>query len=411
MTESRKDALFKKTVTLKSGGRVLNFRVALDLFSSHRVDVGSDFLLRTLAEAHPGPFYKVLDLGCGYGPIGLALAGVSGESRVHLVDRDALAVDYARQNAVLNGVDGADVYGSLGYDDVTDNDFDLITANIPGKAGEAVIASFLKDAVHCLRPGGLVAVVVVSPLGQFVTDILSRTEGIDVAMIRSRSDHVIFLYRFVAGIIAGEPTSAFGRGVYDRGEMAFDFGGLEYSMATARGLPEFDSRSFHTELLIEGLRGLDSSGIKSVVVFNPGLGHAAVVLWRMLNPESVALVDRDLLSLRYSVRNLAGNGCPGERVTVAHRVGIVPEDDDPVGRVDGSTDLVIGVLREKARPGWMRLMVDQATARFGEGGQLMVSGRSTDVTRFAAAVDGYGRFRVIERKRWKGQSRLVLRRL
>jgi len=408
MLERQPDVLFKKAVTLTSGSRVLTFRVAQDLFSSHRVDVGSSFLLRTLAEAHPGRFDKVLDLGCGYGPIGLALASSHEGSRVHLVDRDALAVDYARQNTAINDLDNTDIYGSLGYDDVTADDFDLIAANIPGKAGEAVITSLLTDAVHYLRPGGLVAVVVVSPLGSVVAGILDTRPEIEVVLTRSRSGHAVFLYRFAAGYASDEATSAFERGVYDRDEAVFDFDGVEYSMTTAHGLPEFNSRSFHTELLLEGLRGVEGREVSFAVVFNPGLGHLPVVLWRMLTPV-IAIVDRDLLSLRYSVKNLVRNGCPGEYVTLSHRVGVVPEDGESADRVGDPTDLIIGVLPEKAGPGWSSLIADQAAGRLERNGFMIVSGRSTDITRFAAVVEG-GRLKVIERKRWKGQSRLILRR-
>ncbi len=401
MPQTQPDALFKKTVTLRSGDRVLTFRVAQDLFSSRRIDVGSGFLLRTLAEAHPEPFDKVLDLGCGYGPIGLAL-GSASTSRVHLVDRDALAVDYARQNAALNDIYGVDAYGSLGYDDVTANDFDLIAANIPGKAAEAVIASFLKDARHFLMPHGLVAIVVVSPLEPLVAGILAAAE-FEVVLRKSRSGHAVFLYRFAGeGAATGEATSTFDRGVYHRGEMTFDFDGLQYSLATARGLHEFDSRSFHTELLLEGLAGLRAREIKRAIVFNPGVGHLPVTLWRMLDPESLVLVDRDLLSLRYSTRNLAGNDCPDECVTVSHRVGIAPE-------VGETTDAIIGALPEKAGPGWLKLIADQATERLSDDGVLVVAGRSTDVTRFAAVVEDDRRLKAVERKRWKGHSRLVLR--
>ena len=67
------DSYFKKVVSLEHEGHSLRFRVAQDLFSSHEVDVGTRLLLRTLEQAGHERLRKVLDLGCGYGPLGLAL--------------------------------------------------------------------------------------------------------------------------------------------------------------------------------------------------------------------------------------------------------------------------------------------------------------------------------------------------
>ena len=126
------DVYIKKTLDFYHAGRSLKFNVSQDLFSSHQIDVGTARLLRSLVDAPP--FAKILDLGCGYGPLALTLKALYPESVVHAVDRDALAVDYTRQNAVLNGLAGVEVYGSLGYDDMLERDFDLIISNIPGKA-------------------------------------------------------------------------------------------------------------------------------------------------------------------------------------------------------------------------------------------------------------------------------------
>ena len=65
------DVFFKKTIPFNFSGQRLLFRVSQDLFSSHDIDVGSKFLLRTvLTSPHVGRPLAILDLGCGYGPMG-----------------------------------------------------------------------------------------------------------------------------------------------------------------------------------------------------------------------------------------------------------------------------------------------------------------------------------------------------
>jgi hypothetical protein len=86
------DAYFKKIVELHIAGTALRFRVAQDLFSSHEVDEGTRLLLRSLTGSDAPAFRRVLDLGCGYGPVGLTLKKLDERRTVHLVDRDALAV-------------------------------------------------------------------------------------------------------------------------------------------------------------------------------------------------------------------------------------------------------------------------------------------------------------------------------
>ena len=111
-----------------------------------------------------------------------------------MVDRDALAVRYAAQNALLNGIDDALAYPSIGFDDVGDRDFDLIAANIPGKAGETVIASWLREAPLFLRAQGQVAVVVVSPLAPLVEEVLDTLPGAEVVLRRRGAGHTVVLY-------------------------------------------------------------------------------------------------------------------------------------------------------------------------------------------------------------------------
>jgi len=400
-----RDAFFKKMVSLRCAGQTLHFRVSQDLFSSHQVDFGTGFLLRTLVSSEHAPFRKILDLGCGYGPIGLALKKVSGESFVQMVDRDALAVEYSRQNTELNGLSDVEIYSSLGYDDVRAEDFDLIACNIPGKAGEPIISHFLRDAADYLRPGGMVAVVVVTPLQAAVEQTLTGTPGTDIIFRGARSGHAVFHYRFTDNHTGADRPrmSALDRGVYDRTKETFSFQSLEYPMQTALGLPEFDSRSYHTELLLKGIQGLRNQSTRRVVVFNPGQGHVPVVLSRLLKPDRIMLVDRDLLSLRYSRNNLVLNGYPAERVTLSHQVSIPLENQDPA-------DIIVGTLRENEGTEALALTVRQAADQLSPDGVFLLSAGSTAVTRVESMIRARNQLRVQGRKRWKGNSLLIARR-
>src|SRR5207302_10749992 len=115
---------------------------------------------------------RVLDLGCGYGPIGLALKMLNPARSLDMVDRDALALDFSRRNAARNGLSDVEVYASLGWSQVRRSDHDLVVSNLPAKAGERAIQHFLLDARDHLKPGGTVAVVVIARLDELVSRLL-----------------------------------------------------------------------------------------------------------------------------------------------------------------------------------------------------------------------------------------------
>lgn len=398
------DIYFHKTVTFRAWKHSLQFRVSQELFSSHDIDIGTRFLLRTIVEADYDRPQRILDLGCGYGPIGLTLKNMHRDSLVHMVARDALAIEYSRQNAGLNGLAGVDIYGSLGYDDVQRTDFDLVIANIPGKAGESVIAYLLREAGYYLAPGGLAAIVVVAPLEATVAKILDVTPGVEIVLKRTRSGHAVFHYRF-----AGEPgsprpnQSALERGIYHRKNVKMRLENLEYPMQTACGLAEFDSLSYGSEMLVKAFTNIKGSDIHRSVLFNPGQGHVAVALWKLIRPESIALIDRDLLALRYSNLNLVLNECPPERVSISHQVGIESQNTEKV-------DLFAGVLREEEGKNATFLILKQAAEQLSAKGMIVVSAGSTAITRTVTHLESQERFRIRTRERWKGNSLLVLER-
>ena len=418
------DIYVKKTVRLSLAGAHLEFDVSQSLFSSHQVDLGTLHLLRTLEDHRLEDGAKVLDLGCGYGPLGLTLGRLNPGTQIHMVDRDALAVAFAQRNAraqipplgppPMGGdisslppgggeLEGGSIlaYGSLGYDDVQARDFDLIVSNIPGKAGATVIRAMLLDARAFLAPGGMVAVVVVSPLEELVSTTLA-TPDVEVLLHHTTSAYAIFHYRFVSSDGGAPWTSGLQRGIYDREELTFLLDDFTLPMHTAYGLPEFDTLSFESRLLIKALQDLGEARPRRVTLFNPGQGHIPVVLWRLLSPEEIHLVDRDLLSLHYARLNLIQNGCEADAIHPHHRTGLLPAGIVP--------DLVVGLLREEEGPEVIERDLVELGGALQPGARVLLGGGSTPVTRVLKSQEIGRFFRAVKRKRTKGNSTVLLQR-
>ena len=157
------------------GGRTLEFRSTWGLFSPREIDEGTRLLLDHL---HIEPADDCLDLGCGYGPIGLTLAALAPRGRTLLVDKDFVAVDYANRNARLNRLDNAEARLSNGFDQIEpERCFDLIASNVPAKVGKELLAILLHDAHARLRPGGRLYLVTINGLRQYMKRNLTEVFG------------------------------------------------------------------------------------------------------------------------------------------------------------------------------------------------------------------------------------------
>lgn len=395
------DPHYKKTVGFRIADLSLQFRVSQTLFSSQGIDAGTEFLLRTIHRAE-GEYRKVLDLGCGYGPIGVTMKALYPDAVVHMVDRDALAVRYAAQNATLNGLDSVLAYPSIGFDDIEDRDFDLIATNVPGKAGENVIASWLTEAPAFLRKGGEVAVVVVSALESLVDEVISGIPSARMVLQQRRAGHCMILYKTEPTQDPSLPaTSSFDRGVYDRAHATFPHKRTEYSLNTVFGLPQFDSLSYRTLLLFDVLKALKRHPIgKRVLVLNPGQGHIPVLLSKLMMPSSISLVDRDLLALRCAVRGLVKNGYDPSRITIDHAEGFRGHESP--------YDLVVAEMRDEEGTEANAALFQQVADRIAPGGKMVVTASSSTITRLTKLCRGERLGVVGTRKRRRGSSVLVV---
>jgi 16S rRNA (guanine1207-N2)-methyltransferase len=137
----------------------LKFATHQDLFSPAHVDRGTLAMLSTV-EFTEGD--KVLDLGCGYGVVGIAAAKIINPRRVVMSDISETAVRVSRENAVLNGVgdagandsSGVKIILSDGFTNISDKDFTLILSNPPYQVDFSVPKHFIEKGFNRLAPGG-----------------------------------------------------------------------------------------------------------------------------------------------------------------------------------------------------------------------------------------------------------------
>ncbi len=393
------NAYFKKTLTFKHDDQSLQFRVSQELFSSYEVDAGTRFLLRTLEQLPLANVRRVLDVGCGYGPLGLTLAKLDKQRTVHLVDRDALAIDFSRQNAELNDLHNVSICDSLGFDAVAERNFDLIVSNIPGKAGDEVIAHLVRGVRPFLTPTGHAAIVVVTPLVPLVQQTLAKMPDCTVTLQEATANHTVFHYHFTAAT-DDEPQPAFASGLFWRDTMEVSYKKLKFGVQTAVGLPEFDTLSFSTRLLFNMLNDLPSEPIEHLLVVNPGQGQTAVAAWLSLQPQQITLVDRDLLALKTTAYNLQQNGCPAERIHSHHQIGLPP--------LDTPATLILHPLRDSEGPKLAAARLNLLAEQLAPNGNILIAANSHLVSQVEQQVKKRKQLKSHKRKKRRGFSALRL---
>jgi 16S rRNA G1207 methylase RsmC len=183
------DPYFKKQIQYNFQRQSFTFDVGHTLFSSFDVDEGTEVFLRFL---QPNAPRTILDLGCGYGPIGIILSRLWPDAHVVMADRDLLAVRYARHNAAQNGQTNVAVVGSVGMESVPDLPYDLIVSNIPAKLGDTAIEQeFFVEPYRRLVPGGDYWFVVVSGLNHLIPRLGARHNR-KLKEVKKRAGHSVY---------------------------------------------------------------------------------------------------------------------------------------------------------------------------------------------------------------------------
>ncbi len=127
------------------------------VFSRGSLDFGTRLLLETVELDQQSA--TIIDMGCGYGPIGLYVAKMYSDKQVYLYDVNQRALDLAKQNQLKNNIENATIQNSYLFESV-DFSADIVLTNPPIRAGKKVIYQLYEQAYKNLNEGGLLYVVI-----------------------------------------------------------------------------------------------------------------------------------------------------------------------------------------------------------------------------------------------------------
>ena len=160
----------RKQLSTRIGTLDLQFQTDSAVFSRSQLDFGTRLLIESVLEDYrsqdQSPHGRLLDLGCGYGPVGIAFKRLFPPLDVVMTDVNARAIQLARENASTNKVRYVDIRHGDGFAIIGKEErFDIILTNPPIRAGKKTVYAFFDGACEHLAPGGRLYVVIQNKQG------------------------------------------------------------------------------------------------------------------------------------------------------------------------------------------------------------------------------------------------------
>jgi len=165
------------------------FKTDNGVFSKNEVDFGSRLLIETFeCPALNGP---ILDVGCGYGPIGLFIAKEHQNRAIHMVDVNERALLLAKENAKINKIENVLIYESDRLSNVAESSFAAIVTNPPIRAGKNIVHDIYEQSYPRLQTGGEIWIVIQKKQGAPST--ISKLEEIysEVEVVSKKKGYYI----------------------------------------------------------------------------------------------------------------------------------------------------------------------------------------------------------------------------
>jgi 16S rRNA G1207 methylase RsmC len=354
---SKRDPWYRTRLRLDALGARLELSVPHDVFSTLRIDEGTRLLLDHLPGTEPR---SVLDMGCGYGALGLPIAARHPQARVEMVDRDLLAVAWAARNAAENRLPNTVVHGSLGFRDVTaeGRPFDWILCNVPARIGRPFIVHLLEAGLSRLAPGGELRIVVIRDLAPIIEELRAARLWPLVEEARGPR-HAIFA-------LAAQPRPASPppepEALYLRDRV--EIGGLELERPFDLGGDDLRRVGSGLPVLLDAL---PRTPPPRVFCFRCGYGGLPLVARSRWPGAQVVAADRDLLATEFTRRNAERLGLAGERLRIREAAHF-PDALLPAERFD----LTLGELSPSAGERVAVAELEALARALSPGGQALV---------------------------------------
>ena len=201
MTEKENQMYFAENPTSQHDEHIIDYQVnGIDLkfttdagvFSKLRVDYGSGVLIKKMLDVD-FPQNNILDVGTGYGPIGLFAAKFWPKQTVEMIDVNQRGLDLAKKNAELNHIDNVAIFSSDVYSHISSaKKYGLILTNPPIRAGKEVVSNILSGAKNHLVTDGVLLVVIQKKQGEpSARKLLTKTFGNCTILKRDKGYYVL----------------------------------------------------------------------------------------------------------------------------------------------------------------------------------------------------------------------------
>ncbi|MCM3598888.1 class I SAM-dependent methyltransferase [Metabacillus idriensis] len=182
----------RKSWTFTLRGNSFHFQSDRGVFSKNEVDFGSRLLIETFTL--PDQKGDLLDVGCGYGPIGISLAKEFKDLTVDMIDVNERAVELAKVNAEANGVKNVRIIASNLFENVDPSKkYAAVLTNPPIRAGKKVVHEIFEKSFESLLPGGELWVVIQKKQG--APSAIAKLDEMFKEVVTVKKDKGYFIIR------------------------------------------------------------------------------------------------------------------------------------------------------------------------------------------------------------------------
>lgn len=168
------------------------FLTASSVFSKRKVDNGTRLLIESMVLPESG---CVLDIGCGYGAVGIAVAKFNPKLHVVMTDVNARAVRLAKKNLALNRVINGEVRFGFLYEPVGDLQFNCVLSNPPVSAGMETVKAIVMGAPKVMAPGASFQMVIRSKIGAKILPALFTETFCNCGVVARESGFRVLMSR------------------------------------------------------------------------------------------------------------------------------------------------------------------------------------------------------------------------